>query len=113
MEAVDRCDRRPLSHRLYQWIRNHHGFKILKEDHGTPLLVPAWSEDVLSEEGDIVQPIKAGVITEDHIHADHYELSRKMQPGRTSDVKITLFKSIGTTLEDPAAAIVVHGALGG
>lgn len=70
-------------------------------------------EGVLSEGGDIVQPIEAGVITADHIRADLYELSRRTHPGRTSNDEITLFKSVGAALEDLAAAIVVHEARGG
>ncbi|MEP4766965.1 MAG: ornithine cyclodeaminase family protein [Roseibium sp.] len=70
-------------------------------------------DGVLSEGGDIVQPIKAGVITADHIRADLYELSRRTHPGRTSDDEITMFKSVGAALEDLAAAIVVHETLGG
>ena len=59
----------------------------------------------LSEGGDIVQPIRAGLITADSIAADLAELTRKAHPGRTSDQEITLFKSVGASLEDLAGAI--------
>jgi alanine dehydrogenase len=59
----------------------------------------------LSEGGDIVQPIKAGLITADSIVADLAELTRRTHPGRTSDEEITLFKSVGASLEDLAGAI--------
>ena len=60
---------------------------------------------VLSEGGDIVQPIEAGLITADAIAADLAELTRKSHPGRTGDQEITLFKSVGASLEDLAGAI--------
>ena len=59
----------------------------------------------LSEGGDIVQPIRAGLITADSIAADLAELTRKAHPGRTNDQEITLFKSVGASLEDLAGAI--------
>jgi alanine dehydrogenase len=59
----------------------------------------------LSEGGDLVQPIRAGLITADSIAADLAELTRKVHPGRTSDQEITLFKSVGASLEDLAGAI--------
>jgi ornithine cyclodeaminase len=69
-------------------------------------------EGVLSEGGDIVQPVNAGLITAGHIRADLYDLSRDKHPGRSSEEEITLFKSVGAALEDLAAAIVVHETKG-
>ena len=59
----------------------------------------------LSEGGDIVQPIKAGLVTAESIAADLAELAKGSHPGRTSDADITLFKSVGASLEDLAGAI--------
>jgi alanine dehydrogenase len=59
----------------------------------------------LTEGGDLVQPISAGLITADSIAADLAELTRGSHPGRTSDTEITLFKSVGASLEDLAGAI--------
>lgn len=59
------------------------------------------------EAGDLVQPIRAGLITEDDVRADLFELCRGAHPGRTSAEAITLFKSVGTALEDLAAAALV------
>ena len=59
----------------------------------------------LSEGGDLVQPIRAGLITADSIAADLAELTRKTHPGRTGEGEITLFKSVGASLEDLAGAI--------
>lgn len=58
----------------------------------------------LKEGGDIVQPLKAGVIRESDITADLFDLCRGRHPGRRSAGEITLFKSVGTAIEDLAAA---------
>jgi ornithine cyclodeaminase len=58
------------------------------------------------EAGDIVLPIRNGVITAENIVADLFELARGERSGRRSDDghSITLFKSVGAALEDLAAA---------
>ena len=62
----------------------------------------------LSEGGDIVQPIKAGVLSPGEIKADLYELCRGEHPGRQSEEAITMFKSVGAALEDLAGAILAY-----
>ena len=69
-------------------------------------------EGALSEAGDLLQPIDAGVITESHILADLYELARGVHPGRADAHEITCFKSVGTALEDLAAAELVWRSSG-
>jgi len=66
----------------------------------------------LNEAGDVVMPLKAGVITEAHILGDLYELSRGQAPLRTSPADITMFKSVGASIEDLAAAVAVWEATG-
>ncbi len=61
----------------------------------------------LKEAGDIVQPLAAGVISEADIAGDLFDLCRDMAPGRQSEEEITLFKSVGSAIEDLAAAILV------
>lgn len=58
----------------------------------------------MAEAGDIVQPLEAGLITADDIVAELSELCRDEHIGRASVGEITLFKSVGTALEDLAAA---------
>ncbi len=60
----------------------------------------------LKEGGDIVQPLRNGTIEEDDVIADLFELARGEQTGRLpgDTASITLFKSVGTALEDLAAA---------
>ncbi len=45
--------------------------------------------------GELVQPIAAGVMTEDDILADLYELCQGVKPGRQSPGDITIFKNGG------------------
>ena len=63
-------------------------------------------EGALSEGGDLVQPIRAGVIGRDAIRADLAALSKGEHAGRTSADEITLFKSVGAALEDLAGAVL-------
>jgi len=62
------------------------------------------------EAGDIVQPLASGVLGQDAILADLFELTRGEKPGRRSAEEITLFKSVGAALEDLAAGIAVYEA---
>ncbi|APG82875.1 ornithine cyclodeaminase family protein [Sinorhizobium americanum] len=70
-------------------------------------------DGALSEGGDIVQPLRAGVITEASIRADLFELARGTHPGRTTPDEITLFKSVGAALEDLAGAVLAFEAYRG
>ena len=56
------------------------------------------------EAGDIVQPLESGVLSHEDIAADLYELARGEKAGRRFYDQITLFKSVGTAIEDLAAA---------
>ena len=58
----------------------------------------------LKEAGDIVQPIKSGVLREDDIAGDLFDLTRGQRAGRRYHDQITMFKSVGTAIEDLAAA---------
>jgi alanine dehydrogenase len=59
------------------------------------------------EAGDIVDPIYRGVIKETDIQGDLFDLCRGRTLGRGSPSEITLFKSVGTAIEDLAAAMLV------
>lgn len=61
----------------------------------------------LKEAGDIVMPIAAGVLKEGDVQGDLFELCRGQARGRQSADEITLFKSVGTAIEDLAAAMLV------
>ena len=61
-------------------------------------------QGALKEAGDIIQPIRSGVLHEDDIAGDLFDLTRGSRAGRRYYDQITLFKSVGTALEDLAAA---------
>jgi ornithine cyclodeaminase len=61
----------------------------------------------LSEAGDILQAIEEGAMKESDIVGDLSELARGKCQGRSSGHAITLFKSVGSALEDLAAAELV------
>jgi ornithine cyclodeaminase/alanine dehydrogenase-like protein (mu-crystallin family) len=64
----------------------------------------------LVEAGDLVQPLARGIVTREAIAAELGELVRGLRAGRTAPGDITLFKSVGTALEDLAAAQAVLDA---
>ena len=62
-------------------------------------------ESALNEAGDLLIPIREGVITADHVVAELGELLLGMGGGgRATEHEITLFKSLGIAIEDLAAA---------
>ena len=64
----------------------------------------------LHEAGDIVQPVAAGILADEQI-ADLFDLAGGRAAGRRSPDEITLFKSVGTAIEDLAAAVLVYRRL--
>ena len=63
----------------------------------------------LEEAGDLIIPIRQGLIDEDHIRAEIGEVLAGLKPGRTSEDEITLFKSVGNAILDLAVAGLVVG----
>ena len=63
----------------------------------------------LAEAGDLIQPLRRGAWREDDLAGDLEQLTRGLRPGRRSADEITLFKSVGTALEDLAAASFALG----
>ena len=55
--------------------------------------------------------MRRGVIARKDIRGDLFDLCRGTAKGRTSDKQITLFKSVGTAVEDLAAATLVWRGL--
>jgi ornithine cyclodeaminase len=66
----------------------------------------------MKEAGDIVQPLASGALAPAAIKGDLFDLCRGTAPGRGAPGEITLFKSVGTALEDLAAAKLVAERLG-
>ncbi|TXE10356.1 ornithine cyclodeaminase family protein [Gelidibacter salicanalis] len=69
-------------------------------------------EGGLKESGDIVMPLKTGILAEKDIKADLFLMAGKSHAGRSSDEQITLFKSVGHALEDLAAAAHYYNLFG-
>jgi ornithine cyclodeaminase/alanine dehydrogenase-like protein (mu-crystallin family) len=64
-------------------------------------------EGALAEAGDLLIPLRDGVITRDHILADLHEIASGKKQVRNSGEDITLFKSVGCALEDLVTANLV------
>lgn len=61
----------------------------------------------LKEAGDVTRPIESGVLKAEDVAGDLADLCRGRASGRRSAEEITLFKSVGTALEDLVAARLV------
>ena len=70
------------------------------------------TEAALQEAGDIVQPLHSGALSREGVAGDLFQLVRRERPGRLDDREITLFKSVGSALEDLAAAELAVSRLG-
>lgn len=68
------------------------------------MLVVDSRQAVLSETGDILKPIQAGIINREHIDAELGELVLGIKNGRQDTNQITCFKSVGLAVQDAAAA---------
>jgi alanine dehydrogenase len=70
------------------------------------------TEAALHEAGDIVQPLRSGALSREGIAGDLFQLARGERAERLNDSEITLFKSVGSALEDLAAAELAFTRLG-
>jgi len=61
-------------------------------------------DGALAEAGDLLIPMKEGILQHHDIIADLYHLVSHQAPGRISETDITVFKSVGCALEDLVAA---------
>jgi ornithine cyclodeaminase/alanine dehydrogenase-like protein (mu-crystallin family) len=61
-------------------------------------------EASLAEAGDLIQPLKVGLINATHIYAELGEIVLGRKAGRLSDEQITFFKSVGIAVQDVMAA---------
>jgi len=71
------------------------------------LLVVDHRTSALAETGDLIIPIRKGMMKESDIHAELGEIAAGNVPGRSSAYEITLFKSVGLAIQDLAAAACV------
>ena len=66
------------------------------------------TEEALQKSGDLLGPMQRGVVAAADVRGTLATLARGEARGRRSDAERTVFKSVGTALEDLAAAILVH-----
>ena len=66
-------------------------------------------EGALAEAGDLLDPIARGVIGRERVEGELADLVHGRVEGRRSTEEITLFKSVGTAIEDLAAARLILG----
>ena len=62
----------------------------------------------MEEAGDVLIPLRDGIIERTHVAAELAEVVTGRRPGRTSDEEVTVFKSVGFALEDLAAARLAY-----
>ncbi len=67
-------------------------------------LVVDHRESALSEAGDLIVPLRAGLMKPEHVRAELGEILAGEKPGRTSYEEVTLFKSVGVAVQDLVAA---------
>ncbi len=68
------------------------------------------TDEALLKSGDLLVPMQHGVFSANELRGTLTTLSRGVATGRKSPGERTVFKSVGTALEDLAAAILVHEA---
>ncbi|GGK70174.1 ornithine cyclodeaminase family protein [Ornithinimicrobium pekingense] len=69
--------------------------------------------EALEEPGDLVQPLRRGALRRSDVRATLADLAAGRHPGRTDEEEVTVFKSVGTALEDLTAARIVWQAASG
>ncbi|WP_230656486.1 ornithine cyclodeaminase family protein [Psychrobacter sp. I-STPA10] len=66
------------------------------------------TSEALDKAGDLLSPMAAGVLNRDEVKADLEALCQGKHQGRLHDEEITVYKAVGTAMEDLAAAILVY-----
>lgn len=72
------------------------------------IYVPDLRARATQDAGSFLAALDAGVVDEDHVHAELGEVVAGVEPGRTSDDDITVFDSGGTGIETVAAAYMLY-----
>ncbi|MEX3070695.1 ornithine cyclodeaminase family protein [Vibrio alginolyticus] len=83
-------------------MRECDGVAVEKSD----VYVDTWA-GAMGEAGDLHQAVDEGYFKMDQILGDLEQLTRDEVSGRKTDNSVTMFKSVGASLEDLAAAIVL------
>jgi alanine dehydrogenase len=64
-------------------------------------------EASMAEAGDLLIPIKQGLMTAEHIYAELGDIITGQKVGRTSPEELTVFKSVGVAVQDVAVSAAV------
>ena len=75
---------------------------------GTEVFVD--TDEAPTKSGDLLKAFDTGRFSASDIRADLQALCRGQHPGRSSDQAITVFKAVGSALEDLTAAVLVYKA---
>ncbi len=70
--------------------------------------VPDLRDRALQDAGSFLQARTAGIVNDDHIHAELGEVVADTAPGRTDSEQVTIFDSGGTALETLSAAALLY-----
>lgn len=68
------------------------------------------TDEALQKSGDLLIPIQHGKLRPEDVRGTLTTLSKGVATGRKTDTERTVFKSVGTALEDLAAAVLVYGS---
>ena len=105
--VFDDRDIRPGTHINAVGIYKPHMHEVPADTVKRARIVVDSRQACMEEAGDLLIPIKQGIITKEHIHTELGDVVAGAKPGRTSEEEITLFKTIGIAVQDVAAASAV------
>ncbi|SSW67611.1 Delta(1)-pyrroline-2-carboxylate reductase [Achromobacter veterisilvae] len=71
------------------------------------------TDEAPTKSGDLLSAFEAGVLTREAIQGDLHQLTTGERPGRRDDREITVFKAVGSALEDLTLATLVYESVGG
>ncbi|OZI44602.1 ornithine cyclodeaminase [Bordetella genomosp. 5] len=66
------------------------------------------TDEAPTKSGDLLAAFEAGTLARDAIRGTLFDLAAQRVPGRESDAAITVFKAVGSALEDLALAALVY-----
>lgn len=69
------------------------------------------TDEAPTKSGDLLSAFDAGVLTRDAIQGNLHQLTAGARPGRQNDQEITVFKAVGSALEDLTLATLVYESL--
>lgn len=69
------------------------------------------TDEAPTKSGDLLAAFEAGVLTREAIQGDLHQLTTGQRPGRRNAQEITVFKAVGSALEDLTLATLVYEAV--